>query len=78
MTIGYTLRFDGASSTPSTATLSTASANGDALMTTGATTTFSDNTLSNADLVLQNAATSDFVVEDEDFTDNITLTITAN
>lgn len=78
VTIGYTLRFDGASSTPSTATLSTASANGDALMTTGATTTFSDNTLSNADLVLQNAATSDFVVEDEDFTDNITLTITAN
>lgn len=76
--IVYNLRFDGASSTPSAGVLSTAYSNGDPLLTAGATTSFSDNTLSNANLVLQNDSTSDFVIEDENFADTVTLTITAN
>jgi hypothetical protein len=76
--IDYTLRFDGATTTPSTAVLTTATANGEALMTTGATSSFADNILGDADLVLQNAASTGFIIQSENFSDTITLTITAN
>lgn len=76
--IGYSLRLQGAVDTPQGATFSVAENNNDLLLNTTGSFSFTGNKLTDAELTLQTESESDFTLEDEEFSDTVTLTVTAN
>ena len=64
--------------TPQGATFSEAESNNDELLSTNGSFSFNGNKLTDAELILTTEAESDFTLDDENFSDTITLTVTAN
>ena len=76
--INYSLSLQDPSDSPQGATFSDAEHNNDELLSTTGSFSFDGNKLSDAKLILQTEAESDFTLDDEEFSDTVTLTVTAN
>jgi hypothetical protein len=76
--IAYSLNLEDAVDTPQGATFSEAESNNDELLSTNGSFSFNGNKLTDAELILTTEAESDFTLDDENFSDTITLTVTAN
>lgn len=76
--IPYSLRFDGGTQMPDSYSTSTASSNGQSILVSGSSTTFSGNTMNDGNLILRTTGANDLAIGDEEFSDEITLIIRAN
>lgn len=76
--IDYTLKLRDETESPKGADFNEAQHNNDKLLEADGGIRFSDNSLSNAKLILTTEGSSDFTIDDETFSDTVTVTVTAN
>jgi len=75
--IAYELKLDGADKLPDNGTATKVGADGQTIMDVLAGNSFSENLMTNAQLVLETTPKDDFVLNDGVFTDSVKLSITA-